>query len=238
MKRRYPDIILVEPQHPGNVGFAARAMKTMGFGRMVIVSEKGIDEAGAMITATDAKDVLRKRKWVRSIRDILPGYQLLIAFTARKRSFRNSITLPELKGFLSGSRPGEKVGFVFGRESSGLSNEELGMCQCAVNIPTGKSFSSLNLSHAIQVACYEFIRPSSSRNHPLPGTLEAKGAKATAMEREAIFAKLEMAGKRILLNDRDLGKISRIFRILLEERPLSKREAGGIHRFLDQVIHH
>ena len=227
------DIILLHPQHPGNIGFTARAMKTMGFINLVIVSENNIDMNTASITAANAKDVLEKSRIEKSFIDILSDYHFLIAFTARKRYFRNHIYLHELPGILENQPEKVKTGLVFGRENSGLTNKEIDLCQAVATIPTSRELHSLNLSHAVQIVCYELIRKQFEK--------KAYGFKqrkpATAMEREAIFNKLDIAGERIGLKKQETNKIATIFRTLFEERALEKREAGAIHRFFDQIVH-
>jgi TrmH family RNA methyltransferase len=232
-----PDITLCHPQHPGNIGFAARAMKTMGFNQMVIVSAHGFDADAAAVTAVDANDILDRARIVRDLRDILDEYHFLAAFTGRARRFRNHILLPELPALLRQQSAGAKTGFVFGREDSGLTNDEIKMCQCVVTIPTSPSFRSLNLSHAVQAACYECRRAGSGPGSHLGKKAARRLEPASGREREAIFQKLDRVNSLIGLNTQEAEKTSKLFRLLFEERPLQKREAGALHRFLDQIVH-
>lgn len=228
------DIILVHPQHPGNIGFTARAMKTMGFKNLVVVASKPFNKKAAKVTATDAKDVVDSCRIVSDMSDILTDYHFLVAFTARTRRFRNTASLPGLPGKIAELPGNVKTGLVFGRESSGLTNEEVGLCHCAVTIPTARAFHSLNLSHAVQVVCYELNRAGKI----LSGASAAKSRNtATAMEREAIFEKLTQVSLQSGMKKQDAQKVEKIFRLIFEDRPLKKQEAGAFHRFLDQVLH-
>ncbi len=231
-----PDILLVHPQHPGNIGFCCRAMKTMGFDRLVIIAEKPVDFAAAAITAVDAADVLHSARVADRFEAVLSDYHFLVAVTARTRRFRNSISLPQLPDLLKAQPLQCRAGLVFGRESSGLTNEEIACCQASVSIPTAKALRSLNLSHAVQVACYEVLRGGLVPD--LASLSRPKAVRmATAMEREAIFIKLEKVTDAIGLNPCDREKLEKCFRILFEEKPMQKREAGAMHRFLDQIIY-
>lgn len=231
-----PDIILICPQHPGNIGFCCRAMKTMGLQRLTIVTGSPVDYEAAAVTAVDAADVLEHARVVAQFGEILGDYHFLAAMTARTRRFRNCISLPDLTGLLNKQQEGCRAGIVFGRENSGLTNEEIASCQCSVVIPTGKLLRSLNLSHAVQLVCYELLRGGLIRDVAGPNRPKEVNM-ATAMEREAIFVKLNAASRAIALSEEDSLKLEKCFRILLEERPMQKREAGALHRFMDQIVY-
>ena len=229
-------IILCNPSHPGNIGFAARAMKTMGFEHMVIISEREIDIAAAKVTAVAAADVIDNCTIVKVLADVLDNFHFIAALTARSRTFRSRIDLPELPAVLSQQPKDAKIGLLFGREQSGLTNEELEVCQCAVTIPTSKTFHSMNLSHAVQAVCYELIRDVKREDNASLSTLELRQT-ASVHEREAIFAKLEAAMVKVGLKGDEAEKINKIFRMFFGERPLGKKEAGALHRFFDEIIH-
>jgi len=211
-------------------------MKTMGLERLIIVTATPVDYEASSITAVDAVDVLQRARVVPEFGEILGDYHFLAAMTARTRRFRNCISLPDLPGLLNLQQEGCRVGIVFGRENSGLTNDEIALCQCSVVIPTSKQLRSLNLSHAVQLVCYELLRSGLIRD--ITGPDRPKKVKmATAMEREAIFAKLNAATQTIALGGEDAKKLEKCFRILLEERPMQKREAGALHRFMDQIVY-
>ncbi len=152
-------IVLVGTTHPGNIGAAARAMKTMAFDRLALVKPKIYPSAEATARAAGADDVLAKATVHETLADAIADCQWVFGASARRRS----IAWPEL----SPKACAEKVcqlpdnscaALVFGREHSGLSNEELDLCQFLLHIPSNPDFSSLNLAAAVQIVCYELFQ--------------------------------------------------------------------------------
>ncbi|WP_305805431.1 RNA methyltransferase [Stenotrophomonas sp. YIM B06876] len=149
--------ILVGTQHPGNIGAAARAMKTMGLSRLVLVApEKPLDEV-AFRRSAGAEDVLGDAPVVQTLAEAVGDCRLVLGCTARSRRVSLEELLPEVAGQRAVAKAGERaeVAFVFGRERTGLTNEELQLCHAAVHIPSNPDFSSLNLAAAVQVLAYE-----------------------------------------------------------------------------------
>jgi len=149
--------VLVGTQHPGNIGAAARAMKTMGLSRLVLVApEQPLDEV-AFRRSAGAEDVLGDAPVFATLAEAVADCRLVLGCTARARRVQLEELLPEVAGQRAVARaagPAE-VAFVFGRERTGLSNDELQLCHAAVHIPSDPEFSSLNLAAAVQVLAYE-----------------------------------------------------------------------------------
>jgi tRNA (cytidine32/uridine32-2'-O)-methyltransferase len=149
-------IVLVGTQHPGNIGSAARAMKTMGLTRLVLVAPERAPDVDSHALAAGADDVLDGALLAGDLRVALAGCHLALGCTARSRR----VALPEVTPreaaarVVDGAATGE-VALVFGRERTGLSNDELHLCQLAVHIPANPDYSSLNLAAAVQVLAYE-----------------------------------------------------------------------------------
>jgi tRNA/rRNA methyltransferase len=149
-------IVLSRPSHPGNIGGAARAMKTMGLSRLVLVRPASFPDPVALARASGAGDVLDAAQVVDSLQEALEGTTFSAALTARRRE----LALPRqdarsaARTVLEHAAAGD-VALVFGNESSGLSNEDLALCRLPVSIPTNPQFSSLNLAAAVQILCYE-----------------------------------------------------------------------------------
>lgn len=149
--------ILVEPIHPGNIGAAARAMKTMGQTDMTLVAPRFFPSPMAHAMASGGSDILDKATVVATLQEALQDSTLILG-TAGRDSIMN---FPSLEAREAASlaqqkqASGQRVAFIFGRESTGLSNEELKLCHYHVRIPTADDFSSLNLAQAIQVIAYE-----------------------------------------------------------------------------------
>lgn len=149
--------VLVGTQHPGNMGAAARALKTMGLARLVLVApEKPLDEE-AFRRSAGAEDVLGDAPVVASLADAVADCRLVLGCTARARRVQLEELLPTAAAARLVEKAGEgaEVALVFGRERTGLTNEELQLCHAAVHIPSDPAFSSLNLAAAVQVLAYE-----------------------------------------------------------------------------------
>lgn len=149
--------VLVGTQLPGNMGAAARAMKTMGLARLVLVApEKPLDE-DAFRRSAGAEDVLGDAPVVATLADAVADCTLVLGCTARARRVQLEELLPTVAAgrVAAKAAEGAEVAIVFGRERTGLTNEELQLCHAAVHIPSDPAFSSLNLAAAVQVLAYE-----------------------------------------------------------------------------------
>jgi TrmH family RNA methyltransferase len=149
-------IVLVDTSHPGNIGAAARAMKNMCLQRLVLVSPQLYPHEEATSRASGADDVLQQAQVVQSLDEALTGCRLVVGTSARARSVNWPVVSPRQAAakIVEESAQGD-VALVFGRERSGLSNEELDRCTFLVHIPTNEAYSSLNLGAAVQVLSYE-----------------------------------------------------------------------------------
>jgi TrmH family RNA methyltransferase len=152
-------IILVRPRDPRNVGAACRAMKCMGLRKLSIVVDGLLDPTAARTLAHYAADVLEGASMHTDLREAI-GDAVLVAGTTRRRG-RNrkyfSIFPEQLAQRIASIRAGTAA-VLFGNEETGLTDDELSLCNLAVSIPASTEFPSLNLSHAVQVVCYEIHR--------------------------------------------------------------------------------
>jgi len=182
-------IVLVNTSHPGNIGAAARAMKNMCLERLYLVEPKGFPCAEATARASGADDVLANAVVCDSLEQALDGCHFVVGTSARSRSISWPVENPRQAAarVMQESRDGD-VALVFGREHSGLTNEELEKCHYLVHIPTNPDYSSLNLAAAVQVLCYELMLFSPDENSQLEE--EARDL-ASAEEMESFFEHLE-----------------------------------------------
>ncbi|WP_370652023.1 RNA methyltransferase [Caballeronia sp. TF1N1] len=190
--------ILVEPSHPGNVGAAARALKTMGFARLVLVAPRVADvknEPEAIAMASGADDVLASAHVVDTLADALVGVRWSVALTARMREYGP----PQMPPRALAERAHELVrhgdiALVFGNERTGLSNADVERCSALAHIPANPAYSSLNLAQAVQVLAYElrvaFQEPASELTLVEPA---AHVAGASSDEIEGMYAHFEEA---------------------------------------------
>lgn len=149
-------IVLVEPSHPGNIGAAARAMKTMGLAHLTLVSPKKFPHQQAIEMASGAVDVLEQAVVVNSFKQAISDAQLIIGSSARVRELAiPMLDTVEFAEKVASYSQENQVAVVFGRERTGLTNEELGQCHYHVMIDTNPAYSSLNLAQAVQLLAYE-----------------------------------------------------------------------------------
>lgn len=183
-------IVLVETSHPGNIGATARAMKTMGLGRLYLVRPKHFPDARAVARAAGAEDILHTAIVCGSLDDALLDTIFVIGTSARPRS----LEWPRLDARTGASRivteaAAGEAALVFGRERSGLTNRELDRCHYAVSIPCNPDYSSLNLAAAVQVLCYELMM--GAQGNDAVETEQPEEPPAPANELEMFYAHLE-----------------------------------------------
>ncbi len=196
-------VVLVGTTHPGNIGAAARAMKTMGVGELHLVAPRHYPHAEATAMASGADDLLgRARVWAR-LEDALAGCALVFGASARLRNIPwPLVEPPQCAAEAVQAAAGAPVALVFGRERTGLSNDELARCNYLVHIPANPEYSSLNLAAAVQVLAYEMNMAARARAGEQVET-ERDYPPATADELEGLYAHLEQALQDIGFLDPD-----------------------------------
>ncbi|WP_309265251.1 tRNA (cytosine(32)/uridine(32)-2'-O)-methyltransferase TrmJ [Aeromonas salmonicida] len=149
-------IVLVNASHTGNMGSAARAMKTMGLTRLVLVDPQTLPDDSAHALAAGASDVLANARIVSTLDEAIADCGLVIGTSARSRTLSWPMLDPREAGEKAvGEGMKHPVALVFGRERTGLTNDELQKCHYHVAIPANPEYSSLNLAMAVQTICYE-----------------------------------------------------------------------------------
>lgn len=149
-------IVLINTSHPGNIGAAARAMKTMGLSELYLVAPRYFPDPRATEMASSATDIVDRAMVVTDLDQALAGCHLVIGTSARSRSLSWPMLAPrEMAEKALQESKKNRVAIIFGREQSGLTNEELHRCHFHVQIPANPEYSSLNLASAVQVLAYE-----------------------------------------------------------------------------------
>ncbi|MGK0248620.1 MAG: tRNA (cytidine32/uridine32-2'-O)-methyltransferase [Oleispira sp.] len=150
-------IVLVNTTNSGNIGAAARAMKNMGITQLVLVDPIAVIDGDAIVRASGASEILDSCVIVSSLEEAVAGCGLVIGTSARGRHIPWPLCSPRECGAKAKQAVlnNNSVALVFGRESRGLTNDELHKCNAHVHIPTNPDFSSLNIAAAVQVMCYE-----------------------------------------------------------------------------------
>jgi tRNA/rRNA methyltransferase len=189
-------VVLCRTSHPGNIGSAARAMKTMGLTRLYLVSPLCEPNDEAVALASGADDVLAAATRCASLDEALAGTVFTVALSARRRNIGPE-PLQARQAALeiaarAGGEGGGEVALVFGNETSGLSNEEAQRCDRLAAIPANPGYSSLNLAAAVQVFAYE-LRMAAFADAPPEVTLAVPFSSPTATrdEIEGFFSHLE-----------------------------------------------
>jgi len=151
-------VVLIRTTEPGNIGSAARAMKTMGLSQLVLVNPVEFPSAKATARASGADDLLANAQVVESLQEALQGCDLVLGTSARLRDLPWPLLNPREAAdkALALDKQGGDIAVVFGSERSGMSNEELDHCQFQIHIPANDQYSSLNLAASVQVIAYEF----------------------------------------------------------------------------------
>jgi tRNA/rRNA methyltransferase len=147
-------IVLCRPSHPGNIGAAARAMKTMGLSDLRLVAPERFPAREAEWMATNALDILQKATLHEDLHESIKDCVATFALSARGREWSPQVLDVRTAAARATGIEGP-VAFVFGNETAGLTNEEVFACQFLVHIPANPDFSSLNLAQAVQVVAYE-----------------------------------------------------------------------------------
>lgn len=222
-------IVLVRTSHPGNIGAAARAMKTMGLRRLVLVSPRSFPHAEASALAAGADDVLARAHVVGTLTEAIADCRLAYGCTARPRGVALTEHAPRAAAALLVAPGAGEVALVFGNERAGLSNDELQQCHAAVHIPSDAEYGSLNLAAAVQVLAYELrlaaLAAGGASTPEASPEREAGERDATAQELEGFFGHLERALAAIdFFKGRSPATIMRRLRRLYFRAALSERE--------------
>lgn len=221
--------VLCETAHPGNIGAAARALKTMGLAQLTLVAPERFPDPQAEWLAVGAADVLKRARVCASLDEALAGSAFTVACTARPRE----VAVPMVAAREAAARivevaRSQSVALVFGNETYGLTAAEVGKCQLLATIPAAPEFSSLNVAAAVQVLAYEL------RLAALGATVRNSSGKppehATHEEIELFYEHLE---RRLLaagfLNPRNPKKLMARLRRLFGRTQLEQEEVNILH---------
>lgn len=184
-------IVLVETSHPGNVGAVARAMKNMCLSELALVSPREFPSAEATARASGADDLLAAAMVTSSLDDAIADCHLVIGASARLRTVAVPQQAPRrcAESVWGAASSGQRVAILFGRENSGLTNEELGRCHQLMHIPANPEYTSLNIAMAVQVMAYELLVASEQVAPSAPNDRQP----VTARDMQGLFEHLEQA---------------------------------------------
>lgn len=214
--------ILVEPAVPENIGAAARALKVMGFHNLRLVNPADHLSDESRWLAHASGDVLESAKVFSSLSDAIVNLDLVIGTTAKKRSVKFDYYRPEDIVDVIKSKSGavEKVGVVFGREESGLTNEELHLCDLLSTIPMANTYPSLNLAQSVMLYAY------------MLSDLKLEGNHAIDKADESLQVLLKTRTQK-LLNSLEIDEDSNLYNRMIERLMLAGTD--DIHLFLSFI---
>ncbi|MBU6468396.1 MAG: RNA methyltransferase [Betaproteobacteria bacterium] len=227
-------IVMCQTTHPGNIGAAARAMKTMGLHQLVLVQPKYFPDPQATAMASGADDVLAKARVVDSLAEALQGCTWAVAMTVRARDLSHEqILIKELTARLPEEVNQGQVAIVFGTEMSGLTNAECDLCHVLCSIPTEPEFGSLNVAAAIQIVCYEARMALMVQDHPS----KAQAPLAPHEEVEYFYRHLEQAMLHTrFLDPNNPGRLTTRLRRLFSRARLEHEEVNILRGMLNAMV--
>ncbi|MGH8737789.1 MAG: RNA methyltransferase [Burkholderiales bacterium] len=224
-------VVLCRPSHPGNIGSAARAMKTMGLADLRLVAPLRYPAPEAEWLATSAIDVLQAARLHATLGEAIGDCVATYALSARPREWSpRSLALREAAPEALARAADGQVAFVFGNEAAGLSNDEMFACQALVHIPADPAFTSLNLAQAVQVVCYELRMTLGAEVPPMRAEKPA-----TAADLEGLYAHLEQAATQTGFMAPG-SKLRERWRRLFSRVPALEREEVNILRGLLKAL--
>lgn len=216
------DIILIEPQTPGNIGAIARSMKNFGFKQLVLVNPCKITQ-DARNRAKHAQEILDNAIIIDSFNEL--KYDMLIGTTAITGKDYNIIRSPMLPEELELEEG--KIGLVFGREDTGLRNEELSKLDFAVRIPTSDEYPTLNLSHAATILMYEFTKKELGKD------IRDKHKLASHKEKEVLMNIIEESISNTSFRaEHEADTQRKVWKKLVGKGMLTKREIYALIGFM------
>ncbi len=226
-------IVLSHTSHPGNIGAAARAMKTMGINSLYLVNPKIFPDKEAEARSVGAWDVLNKAKICTNLDEALNKTVLVAAITARRRNLSHD-TFDSRQGaqkLLDQAQKGP-VALVFGAEASGLTTEEVSKCQIIVHIPTDPNYLSLNLASAVQVMTYELQMALPKTNY----LSQESGTLANFNDIELFYCHLEQIMiDTNFLDPREPKRLMQRMRRLFSRARLEKGEISILRGILNSI---
>lgn len=212
-------IVLVNTSHTGNIGSVARAMKTMGFSQLYLVNPVHAPDSHASALAAGATDVLYGAKQVNTLAEAIGDCGLVIGTSARNRTLDWPLLGPrQAAAQVLAEAPNYPIALVFGRESSGLTNDELHQCTHHVHIPTNPDYSSLNLAMAVQTLAYE-IRMQYLEANEQPQASTVLYPPADDMERFYIHLETTLATTGFIIKNHPGQVMTKLRRLFSRARP-------------------
>lgn len=226
-------IVLCNTSHNGNIGSAARAMKTMDIHNLILVNPVAKPDDHAIALASNAADVVENAKIVNRLDLAIGDTTLTIGTTSRKREFGSHLYTPRqiVPEILTHLKQGNKIAVVFGAEKNGLTIEELEKCNRLVTIPGNPAYFSLNLAQAVQIICYEIY---SQHNDSLKHIKQAVSL-ATFADRQGVLIHMERLLNLAGYRNRNSNLTRRRLQHILNKANLEREEVDLLRGMLKTI---
>lgn len=224
-------VVLVEPEGEINIGFVARVMKNFGFKNLVLVNPK-VSIEDALPYASHGDDILRSATICGSVDEAIKGCSLVAATSSKVSVGEDLLRIPvTVKDFARkvAELKDENVAILFGRESVGLTREEIGKSHILVTIPASKDYPSLNLSHAVAIVLYEIFNAKAESSQL--GVIEQPKPK----EMEALLRNIERAVKALKMTAYRERKTEIVLKRVIGRAFISRHEAYVLSGFFRKV---
>ncbi len=226
-------VVLVQPQHPGNIGSACRAMKNMGLCRLRVVDPASSDMEKARWMAAGARDLLETMEVFDHLDDALADVGTIVGTTARRRHWRVPVVGPrELGPYLLPRAVESRVAILFGREDYGLPNEVVGLCELVVQIPTA-GLKSLNLAQAVLIVSYELMLAQ----YPDTGS-EPRTVAPWSVRRRLVDEVMRLAQRVEYQKSRNQAQVRALVQGIAGRLALDEQEVRNLLGFLRKINHH
>jgi len=229
-------IVLIGTKHPGNIGAVARAMKTMGLRQLYLVNPAEFPSNKAIAMSSNADDVLAQAIVVDSLDQALIDCSLVVGTSARQRKLPRPLLTPRpCAELMLKHASSQTVALLFGREDTGLLNEELDRCHYHVTIPANPEYSSLNIAAAVQVLCYE-MRVASLTEPEFRIKQDDEFALASADYVEEFYQHLQQVLLKIqFLTPANAERVMRRLRRLFGRAVLERKELNILRGILSSI---
>lgn len=226
-------VILCNTSHNGNIGSAARAMKTMGISNLVLVNPVAAVDDHTIALACNASDVVKNAKILTSLDEALSDTVLAIGMTSRKREYTPHLTTPKgiIPEIFATITVNSKVAIVFGSERFGLSIEELEKCNRLVTIPGNPEYFSLNLAQAVQIMCYEIY----SQYNGSIAHLEQSVTLSSYADNQGILNHLETILDKTEYKNKDAIRTRRRLQNILHKASLEREDVDLLRGMLRAI---
>ncbi len=238
MKPENISIVLVEPQGPINIGACCRVMQNFGFSDLRLVNPcPGYKSRDARKMALNAKDMLRKAPLFKSLESALEDRHIAFGTTRRFGKYRSNFITPDMTGEkIFKYDDNMKAALVFGREDTGLTTDELKICQVFVTIPTNDAFASMNLSHAITILLYEIDKAGRIAGGQKAQCMLPDNDPATGKELEQMYEHMAGTLTRIeYLDPNNPDHLLKSYRKIFGRAELTSRDVRIIRGLISKI---